>query len=696
MTPRGRHAQSESGTGGGAGAEPGGAEATQPPPEGVEGRRLWLIFTGLMLGMFVAALDQTIVSTALPTIVGDLGGLNHLSWVVTAYLLASTVSTPLWGKLGDLIGRRTLYQAAIVIFLIGSVLCGIAQNMPQLIMFRALQGLGGGGLIVLSQAIMGDVVPPRERGRYTGLFGAVFGVTSIAGPLLGGFFVDHLSWRWVFYINLPIGLLALVVTSASLHTRDIRTRPTIDYLGIVLLAGATTCLVLLTTFGGTTYPWMSGQIWGLGIAAAVLLGCFIAVEHKAAEPVLPLRLFAQPIFRTASAIGFVVGFAMLGALSFLPLFFQVVNDASPTASGLRLVPMMVGMLTASITSGRLITRWGRYKMFPVLGTAVMAVGMFLLSRMDEHTTTLAASLSLLVFGLGLGLVMQVIVLAVQNSVDYRDLGVATSGATFFRSIGGSFGTAIFGSIFNTQLREQLDKLGPTGLQLPPGVDPETVASSPDALHRLPPATHDGFVHAYAQALQTVFLVASAVVVVGFLLSLLLREIPLRKSTDTPDPFDSIQTTARSSVQEIERAMGLLVHRENGWARYERMIGRAEVDISVPCAFGLVQLARYGPVTDTALAGRIHEPIASVRKYADQLVDAGHAETDAEGRLVLTASGQRIVERLIEARRALLAEVIADLSPEQHAELTEMLGKLARLTTDCPHDRLVREGARRGA
>ncbi|MGR7001599.1 DHA2 family efflux MFS transporter permease subunit [Yinghuangia aomiensis] len=336
---------------GGTTSSPQADTAAGPPTQ--RPQKLWLIFTGLMLGMLVAALDQTIVSTALPTIVGDLGGLNHLSWVVTAYLLASTVSTPLWGKLGDLIGRKTLFQASIVIFLIGSVLCGIAQNMGELIAFRGIQGLGGGGLMVLSQAIIGDVVPPRERGRYTGLFGAVFGVTSVAGPLLGGFFVDNLSWRWVFYINLPIGALALIVIAFALHTDVTRGRPRIDYTGIVLLAAATTCLVLLSTFGGTTYPWLSGEIIGLGVAAVILLALFVAVERRAAEPVLPLHLFAQPIFRITAAIGFVVGFAMMGALSFLPLFMQVVNGASPTESGLRLLPMMAGLLIASIGSGQL-------------------------------------------------------------------------------------------------------------------------------------------------------------------------------------------------------------------------------------------------------------------------------------------------------------------------------------------------------
>ncbi|MCF2528159.1 DHA2 family efflux MFS transporter permease subunit [Yinghuangia sp. KLBMP8922] len=667
----------------------------EAPPAAREDQKLWLIFTGLMLGMLVAALDQTIVSTALPTIVGDLGGLNHLSWVVTAYLLASTVSTPLWGKLGDLVGRKTLFQASIVIFLIGSALCGIAQNMPQLIAFRGLQGLGGGGLMVLSQAIIGDVVPPRERGRYTGLFGAVFGVTSVAGPLLGGFFVDNLSWRWVFYINLPIGAVALVVIAIALHTDNIRGKPSIDYWGIVLLAGATTCLVLLSTFGGSTYPWLSAEIFGLGIAAAVLLALFVMVERKAAEPVLPLHLFGQPIFRITSAIGFVVGFAMMGALSFLPLFMQVVNGASATESGLRLLPMMLGLLVSSIGSGQLITRRGRYKIFPILGTAVMAVGMFLLSRMDEYTTTAASSLYMLVFGLGLGLVMQVIVLAVQNSVDYKDLGVATSGATFFRSIGGSFGAAIFGSIFNAQLTENLKDAAEQGLQLPPGVDPKAAASSPAELDKLPPETHQGFIHAYAESLQTVFLIAAAIIVVAFLLSFLLKEIPLRKSTGT-DVLDAYRPASRTSVQEVERAMTQLAHRENGWTRYERMIERAGLEISVPCAYGLVQLDNFGPISDTDLAKKLHEPLPSVQKYAAQLVDAGQAAFDPKGRLAVTAPGKDIVERLVEARRELLGEVIADLSPEQHAELTALLGKLARLTTDTPRDHLVDEGERRGA
>src|SRR5947209_703560 len=421
-------------------------------------RRVWVIFSGLMLALLIASLDQTVVATALPTIVSDFGGLSQLSWIVTGYLLTSTVSTPLWGKLGDLYGRNRLFQAAIVLFLLGSALCGLSQNLAELILFRALQGLGGGGIFVLTQAIIADVVPPRQLGRYQGVFGAVFGVSSVAGPLLGGFFVETLSWRWIFYINLPIGALALLVLALALPATSQPGQHTIDYLGTVLLTVAASSLILLTSLGGSVAPWGSAPIILLAIAGVVFTLGFVLAEQRAAEPVLPLHLFRNAVFSLSSAIGFVVVFALYGATTYLPLFLQVVNGASPASSGLRLLPMILGLLLTSITSGELISRWGRYKAFPIAGTAVMTLGMFLLSRLSEHTSVLVESLSMAVLGLGVGLVTQVLVMAVENAVDCRNLGAATSGVIFFRSIGGAFGTAIFGAIFSNQLASHLASL----------------------------------------------------------------------------------------------------------------------------------------------------------------------------------------------------------------------------------------------
>jgi EmrB/QacA subfamily drug resistance transporter len=352
------------------------AIAGEDGPQSVSGRRLWLIIGALLTGLLLAALDQTIVSTALPTIVGDLGGASHLSWVVTAYLLASTASTPLWGKLGDMYGRKVFFQAAIVIFLVGSALSGISSSLTELIAFRALQGIGGGGLLIGAQTIIGDVVPPRDRGRYQGLFGAVFGLSSVIGPLIGGLLVDSLSWHWIFYINLPIGVVALAVTAAVLPSRLSRVHHVIDYLGALLVGLAATSFVLLTSLGGTTYPWGSAEIVIMGAAGVALSVAFVVVERRAAEPVVPLYLFRNRVFAAASAIGFVVGFAMFGAITFLPLFLQIVKGVNPTVSGLRLLPLLGGLILTSAGSGQLISRYGRYKVFPIVGTALMTVGRF--------------------------------------------------------------------------------------------------------------------------------------------------------------------------------------------------------------------------------------------------------------------------------------------------------------------------------
>jgi EmrB/QacA subfamily drug resistance transporter len=466
------------------------------PATGPHGERVRLIFGALLLVLLLASLDQTIVSTALPTIVGELGGIEHLSWVVTAYLLASTVSGPVYGKLGDLYGRKIVLQAAIVIFLVGSVLCGIAQNMGELIAFRALQGLGAGGLIVTTMAVVGDIFPPRDRGRYQGFFGAVFGVSTVIGPLLGGFFVDHLSWRWIFYVNLPIGIAALAVIAVAFHPHTSHGRHAIDYAGAVLLAGGLSGIVLFTSLGGTTFEWDAPQLIAMLVLGIALLVAFAFVERRAAEPILPLGLFRNRTFATTSAIGFIVGLALFGSVTFLPLYLQIVKGQSPTTSGLQLTPMMAGLLVTSIVSGNLISRFGRYRPFPIAGTAVMTVALALLATLDVQTPIWTISLYMVVLGLGLGMVMQVLVLAVQNAVAYEQLGVATSGSTLFRQVGGSIGVSLFGAIFANQLQAELAARLPTGAEVPSAVSPELV-------DRLPPAVHDSYVNAFAAALSPI-------------------------------------------------------------------------------------------------------------------------------------------------------------------------------------------------
>ena len=504
------------------------------------GSRRRLIFGALLLVLFIASLDQTIVSTALPTIVGDLGGLQHLSWVVTAYLLASTVVGPLYGKLGDLYGRKRVLQVALVIFLVGSGLCGLAQSMPQLIAYRAVQGLGGGGLIVVAMAVVGDLVPPRDRGRYQGLFGAVFGVSVVAGPLLGGFFVDNLSWRWIFYINLPLGAVALAVISGAFRSRQTTEHHRIDYLGTVVLAAGLSGIILYTSLGGTTYPWGAPGMLAAVIVGAALLALFPFVESRAAEPILPLELFRNQTFRTTSAIGFIIGFALFGSVTFVPLYLQVVKGHSPTESGLLMTPMMLGLLITGIASGLLISRYGRYRMFPIIGTALAAVGLYLLSRLDVSTPTGEAAVYLLILGLGLGLTMQVLVLAAQNAVDYRLLGVATSGSTLARSIGGSIGVSVFGAIFANRLGHEL------ALRIPPGAH-APAHGGPALVQHLPPAIHAAYIAAYAAALHPVFLAAATVMLGAFGLSWLLRDVPLRETAASAGTAESVAATRKASA-----------------------------------------------------------------------------------------------------------------------------------------------------
>ena len=521
------------------------------PPGALAHRRVLVVIGALMLGMLLAALDQTIVATALPTIVADLHGASHISWVVTAYILAATASTPLWGKLGDLYGRKTFFQAAIVIFLAGSALSGLSGSMFELIVFRAVQGLGGGGLMVGAQAIVGDIVPARDRGRYQGLFGATFGLASILGPLLGGVIVEHLSWRWIFYINIPIGAVALVVIASAVPGVLSRVQHVIDYIGTITLTLSATGLVLFTSLGGTTYAWSSPVIIALGSGGALLLVVFAIVERKAAEPVLPLHLFKNRTFASTSAVGFIVGFAMFGAITFLPLYFQVVKGATPTGSGLDLLPLMAGMLVVSIVSGQIIARTGRYRVFPIAGSVLMAVGIFLFSLMGVGTHFAVASLYMVLLGMGLGGVMQVLVVIVQNAVPYSELGVATSGATFFRSIGGSFGTAVFGAIFANVLVGNLSR-HLHGATIPPGVASSSL--TPAVLDRLPPAVHSGIVAGYSESIHAVFLVAVPIAAVAFLATLFIPHVELRRAVHDEPALEAVRSLEQQPAEPASAAV----------------------------------------------------------------------------------------------------------------------------------------------
>ncbi|MGH3503257.1 MAG: MDR family MFS transporter [Nocardioidaceae bacterium] len=598
-------------------------------------RQVMVVFAGLMLTVLLAALDQTIVNTALPTIVGDLNGLSEISWVLTAYLLTSTIGLLVYGKLGDLFGRKGLFIFAIVVFLAGSVLSGVSQNMSQLIAFRGLQGIGGGGLMIGAQTIIGDIVTPRERGKYMGLIGAVFGVATVAGPLLGGLFTDHASWRWCFYVNLPLGAAALTVVTLVLHLPKRAEKHRLDLLGSVLMAVGSVCIVLFTTWGGTKYDWTSPTIIGLGVGFIVAAVLFVLTERRASEPIIPLRLFKDRIFVMASLIGLTVGICMFGAVGYIPTFLQTVDGASATGSGLLMLPFVAGMLVSSIGSGRLITRTGRYKVFPIVGTAVAGVGMWLLSLMDINSTRVENGLYMAVVGLGIGLVMQVLVLAVQNSAPRRDMGAATASANYFRQIGASIGASVVGALFASRLTDRLTS------DLPPGVSsaklPNVNGITPDMLDQLPPPIRHALISAFAEALPPVFLYLVPIIGVGFVLAWFLKEIPLAGQAAgadaggggnavsppalLPDRRDALAAglvlaMAADRVARSDRVDGELVSVlgrmvGGGGTAHDRAM-RAIHEIVRPAAIGLLVHAAGGRgavVTDHAVRPEPVEPVA---------------------------------------------------------------------------------------
>ncbi|RST00168.1 DHA2 family efflux MFS transporter permease subunit [Streptomyces sp. WAC07149] len=625
------------------------APAVAAAPPVLDRRRRNVVFGTIMLGVLLAALDQTIVGTALPTIVADLGGAAHMAWVVTAYLLAETVATVLVGKFGDLFGRKVIFQISAVIFITGSFLCGLAGNMTLLILWRGLQGIGAGGLMVTSMALIADVVPLRERGKYQGAIGAVFGVATVIGPLLGGLFTDHLSWRWAFYVNVPVAVLVVVAAARTIPSVRAAGRPAIDYLGIALVAAGSSALILATSWGGNEYAWSSPTIIGLFAGGALALALFCLAETRAAEPMLPMRLFRNPVFTVCSVLSFVVGFAMLGAMTFLPTYLQYVDGDSATLSGVRTLPLVIGLLIASVFSGNATSKTGRYRIFPIVGCAVMGAGLYLLSRMGPGTGAWLESVYMFVLGAGIGLCMQVLTIAVQNTVDYADLGTATSGVTFFRTLGSSFGTAVFGTIYANRLEPEL-KAGIAEAARATGTDPARIgaaAQSPQGVHGLDPAAAGPVIDAYADALHTVFLWTVPVAAVGFVVALFLKQVRLRDSaragsTDIGDGFASPATASGDSAKLLELAVGKLV-RNMGPDTARAIVNASDTRLDVAGAWAVMQVdlmtRTVGHASLGLIASRLSLPPEVLLPVFDRMVEEGFL-TRQNGFFAHTRAGER--------------------------------------------------------